>query len=264
MKHLSVSERRLNRVLWALLWVALVYALFQHVLLTNVPERFPGGARLGDLGYDLAIAYAGAFTFYLLVVRVPLRRDRRNIYQYLAPLIDRVVGEAVGLMDSLNRAAKVDATRQNTLSNVEETCGKVTPNTPVSIMLVPTSTELDVKQGTVMDAIHDRITRTCAINREILSFTQYLASDLINHIAAVDSCTLFQGFGLHYNLYHSGRLRTDMSEWAKAIFDYLQLVDDVDNYRLENKLPTYSPPPELISGSEKRSDAVPLKRHMNT
>jgi hypothetical protein len=35
--------------LWVLLAIALVYAIFQHVILANVPEVVRGGARLGAL-----------------------------------------------------------------------------------------------------------------------------------------------------------------------------------------------------------------------
>ena len=59
-KYLSRFERRLNRLLWALLAIALVYAVLQHVVFAGVPEPFHGGARLGMLGYDIAIAYTGA------------------------------------------------------------------------------------------------------------------------------------------------------------------------------------------------------------
>lgn len=60
-KYLSRFECWLNRSLWLLLVIALMYSIFQHVVLANVTERFRGGARLGEVGYDLAIAYAGAF-----------------------------------------------------------------------------------------------------------------------------------------------------------------------------------------------------------
>lgn len=44
----SRFERRLNRSLWALLVIAVVYSVLQHVVLANVPEVFPSGARWGD------------------------------------------------------------------------------------------------------------------------------------------------------------------------------------------------------------------------
>ena len=39
-KYLSRFERWLNRSLWALLAIALVYAVLQHVVLANVSEAF--------------------------------------------------------------------------------------------------------------------------------------------------------------------------------------------------------------------------------
>ena len=110
--YLSGFERRLNRALWALLIVGVVYAILQHVALANVPEVFPTGARWGDLFYDLAIAYVGAFLFYLLNIRLPLRRERRNVYQNLGPLFDRIVSATTGLMTHLNSAADLPANRK--------------------------------------------------------------------------------------------------------------------------------------------------------
>lgn len=80
---LSRGERRMNRTLSTLLVLALMYAVAQHVLLIDKPQLFRGGAQLGELFYDLAIAYVGAFVFYLLNIRLPLRRDRRNIYPHI-------------------------------------------------------------------------------------------------------------------------------------------------------------------------------------
>lgn len=110
--YLSDFEKRLNRSLWWLLLIALAYSLAQHVLLANVPEVFRGGARIGDLLYDFAIAYVGAFIFYLLVVRVPLRRDRRTIYRHLAELIGHAVGEARNFIGALNLSAGFDDSRE--------------------------------------------------------------------------------------------------------------------------------------------------------
>lgn len=140
LSYLSPFERRLNRTLWGLTWLAVLYSIAQHVLLANIPELFPGGARLGDLIYDLAIAYVGAFVFYLLVVRIPLRRDRENVYQHLEPLMTRIVQEADELMGTLHQAAGFESHRPNTLANVIETCAKIEPETPTSQRLVAFST----------------------------------------------------------------------------------------------------------------------------
>jgi hypothetical protein len=112
------------------LWICIVYEVSRHVLLAKHPEVFPTGARWGQLLYDLGIAYAGVFTFYLLSIRLALRRNRRTIYQHLAPLINRVVGEARNLIGALNSTAGFNDSRENSLPNVEATCAKITAGRP--------------------------------------------------------------------------------------------------------------------------------------
>ncbi|MGH3787538.1 MAG: hypothetical protein ACRDRG_13525 [Pseudonocardiaceae bacterium] len=257
-KHLSQFERRLNGFLWTVFTIALVYAFVQHVLLAHTAERFSSGAELGDLFYDLAIAYIGAFVFYLLVVALPLRRDRHKVYQYLAYRFGRVVGEACGLMNSLNEAAGVDANRKNSWPNVENTCTLIGPRSPANFgLLTPTGTV----QGTVLDVIHYHMTRAHDVNREILSFATFLDSEALNLVAEIEDhlTSIDRMVGLLQQ-----RSSTDMSVLARDIFDYLQLADHLDDYRHEFLPTTFSRRPELIAGSVRGSDASPLLRNMNS
>ena len=75
-----------------------MYVVAQRLLLVNKPELFRGGAQLGKLVYDLAIGYVGAFVFYLLNIRLPLPRDRRNIYPHIGPTLGMIVRHANDLM----------------------------------------------------------------------------------------------------------------------------------------------------------------------
>lgn len=214
--------------------------------------------------YELAIAYIGAYTFYFLNVRLPLTRDGRNVYQYLARPIDRLVEEAAMLMQALNTAANVEPTRENTLANVEETCAKIAPRTIVNRTIIPTLAEGSLMQRMILSAvITESMNRTRKISREILSYSPYVGSDLIRHLAAIDSCELFRSFPFIHELASTNVMTSsDLSGWAKVFFDYLQLVDHVENYRVENKIHVPSRPPELIFGTDRRSDAIPLKTRM--
>ncbi|HME76011.1 MAG TPA: hypothetical protein VKI00_10260 [Mycobacterium sp.] len=263
-RSLSGFERRLNRSLWTLLAIAfvysLVYATVKHVVFAPVAELFHEGPRLGVVCYDLAIAYIGAFTVYALNIRLPLRRDRRNVYQFLAPLTGRVVGEAAGLMTVLNIAAGVDPRRQNSWRNVQDTCERIRPDMPAGLRVTTAS---GYRQGTVIDVIRFRMDRARDVNREILRFATFLSSDLIKHVVAIEEHGYFRLFD---TLSQTGRLEqlTDLSVMAREIFDYLQLADHVDDYRHEFLPTTYRIPPELIAGSERDSGVIPLRREMNS
>ena len=87
------------------------------------------GAPFGVVAYDLAIAYAGAFTFYLLNVRLPLRRDRRNIYRHVGPRVGLIVKQGKYLMTKLNEAARIEPPdRENTWPNIQEMCSSIAAN----------------------------------------------------------------------------------------------------------------------------------------
>jgi hypothetical protein len=255
--YLSRFERRLNRALWALLIVGVVYAVLQHVVLANVPEIFHAGARWGDLLYDLAIAYVGAFTFYLLNIRLPLRRDRRNVYQSLGPLISRIVGQAVQLMGHLNRAAGVSANRVNTLDNVEDICSRLTLSSATPNYAVPVPGGFRI--ATVADLLRDYKEQTRRLSAELLSFTSYLASELIDYIVAIEHRGYFGIFDqvTHATAGEAGDM-PDIRWLARPLFDYLQLVERVDKYHRHYRRAFIFEPGFLVSGTRKGSDATPL------
>jgi hypothetical protein len=260
-KYLSHFERWLNRSLWGLLAIALVYAVLQHVVLANVSEAFRGGARLGVLCYDIAIAYTGAFMFYPLNVRLPLRRHRRNIYRHIGPLA-RVVAQATGLMQTLNKAAGFDADRECSLANVKEVCAKITPQTPADLFLLANVNPLS---ATVMDAIYSYSTRARQLNLELLYLSTYLDSDLIHLIALIEEHGGLDEFELMYAAYQRGHLNKsdNLSGIAPVLFNYLQIVDRVAKYRKGLRLTFYRKPTYLLASADDENDAIPLKDEMN-
>jgi hypothetical protein len=82
-------------------------------------NAFRTGTRWGDLTYDLAIAYIGAYVFYLLVARLPPLRDRADVCQGIEPLLWRVFAESRGLIRELNRMAHIGSLT-NTVSTTLE------------------------------------------------------------------------------------------------------------------------------------------------
>jgi hypothetical protein len=260
-KYLSRFERWLNRSLWALLAIALVYALLQRVVLANVSEVFRGGARLGMLRYDIAIAYTGAFTFYLLNIRLPLRRDRRDIYRHIGP-VARVVAQATGLMQMLNKAAGFDADRECTLANVKEVCAKITPQTPADLFVLK---DVNPISATVMDAISFYATRARQLNRELLNLSTYLASDLIDLIAVIEEhggLDKLELIDVAYQRCHFSKSE-NLSGIAPVLFNYLQIVDRVAKYRKGLRLTFYREPSYLLASGDDESDATPLKDEMD-
>ncbi len=245
--YLSRFERRLNRTLWGLLIVGVVYAALQHVVLANVPEVFRTGARWGDLFYGLAIGYIGAFAFYLLNIRLPLRRDRQAIYRNIGPVVGLVVMHANEMLVSLNKAAGIEPPdRENTWPNVQELCSKIGPQSPVGGLYVATNSGL--ASHTVFSVIVDRMNHSRAGIDKILSFSSFLASDLIDLLLAIETHSHFRSFSQqvmivqHTGIPIGGK---DLSVSAPQIFNYVRLIRELDDYGKEFLPMTYEARPDL-------------------
>jgi len=255
LKYLSGFERRLNRSLWALLWIALVYNLFQHVFLANVDEIFCGGARLGDLLYEIAVAYSVAFVFYLLVVRLPALRDRENTYRLVQPLTMRIISQAQNLMNMLTQAADKQVSRPNTRENVDEVCKSIAltsrtyPNIEKLRELVRRERHAMLgmdESTTVADVLNQNIRRAHDLNSEMLGFASLLPSQMVNLIASIDDCNFFQAWDGYLSVLSRGIVprNPDLTDLADFLFQYLQLAELLDRYR-KTFLPGEPGGPEL-------------------
>ena len=259
-QFLSHFERWLTISLWALAVVAVAYAFAHHVWLVDKPALFHNAARWGAVAYDIAIAYSGAFTFYILNVRLPQRRDRRNIYRHLAPLISRVVGEATNLIQHLNAAAGVDVDRTNTWPHVEHTCANVNPNQPADFLIMEASGVM--RQASVIERMAYDMNRAREVSRELLKYPAYLGTDVVSLLVDIDEQGYFKALEQYAGMGHFQNA-PNLSLIAREIFDYLQLADHIDDYRHDFLPLAFGRRPELIAASVRGSADTPLWRSMN-
>jgi hypothetical protein len=235
--YLSPVEHRLNRSLWWLLAVALVYAVLHHAWLVNLRAVVSWGPGFGVVCYDIAIAYAGAFVFYLLVVRAPLRRDRRNIYRNVGPLLGFVVMHGDELITTVNKAAGIEPVdRESTWENIQELCGKINPNTPAEGLFIGTG---GLGSHTVFTVMVDRMNRTRTGIEQILRFSSFLATDLIDLLLAIETYSHFRSTSERVAIVQNtgiGFGDKDLSLSAHDISNYTVLIRELETYG-ENYLP---------------------------
>jgi hypothetical protein len=257
--YLSKSEKYLNRALWALLVAALGYALIHHIWLVNIPARFTWAPPLGVICYDFAVAYGGAFTFYLLNVRLPLRRDRRNIYRHVGPLVGLIVTQGKYLITKLNEAAQIEPPdRESTWPNIQEMCSKIASNTPSSAGFFIGTKGLG--HHTVLTLILDNMNRTRSWVTSILGFSSFLATDLINLLSAFDTHTHFRLASEHVMITENTGIPVkdkDLSLWAQSMYGFTQLLRELEDYGLKYLPMTYEDRPDLLPPKSDAADEPP-------
>jgi hypothetical protein len=116
-----------------------------------------------------------------------------------------------------------------------------------------------------MDAIQFCATRARQVNREILELSAFVPSDVIRRVVEIENYSHFYTFDQIYPVFQRGDLKiANIKFLGRGIFDYLLLADRVDDYRRKFLPPTTARPSGLVAGTQLESDAVPLKRSINT
>jgi hypothetical protein len=260
--YMSPYQARLNRWLWLFLWAALGYATLQHVVLADRPASSQWAFHTGELCYDLAIAYAGAFVFYVLVVRLPLRRDRRTVYGRMAYALRGPRGQARELMIYLNMTAGLvregePDDRKVTRENVAEACAAITHSTAAFYWTAPGRVRTNA-MGLIVELV-DRIHRG---NNELMSdWSSYLPTDAIDLLEAIDDCTFLRLPENMFPFVERGVVdeNQDLGYMADEIYTYLRLVHRFDKWRAKF-VPVVSVPPGL---PEVENDDELLTGHYN-
>lgn len=81
----------MKKVLLPLLFVSVAAIVLTQFALNYWTELFIGGAKIGDIVYNLSLDYIASYIFYLLVVYLPEQRNKKNIYPYIRTQTDKII-----------------------------------------------------------------------------------------------------------------------------------------------------------------------------
>ncbi|CAM3410648.1 hypothetical protein [Aequorivita lipolytica] len=75
-----MTTKKQNIVLRTILIIAIGCILVIKFIFVSVPEIWDIGSEIGEVTYDLSLAYIVTYLFYEVVVALPKKRDLKNIY----------------------------------------------------------------------------------------------------------------------------------------------------------------------------------------
>ena len=77
-----MNSKQRNILLLVIFILSFLSILLIKFIFQNVPEIFESGSEVGEVIYDLSLAYIAAYLFYQIVVASPKRADLKNIYTH--------------------------------------------------------------------------------------------------------------------------------------------------------------------------------------
>jgi hypothetical protein len=110
-----------------------LFVLLAHdVVFAGWPEWFNGGAALWDLFYQLCVAFAASYIFYIVVVRIKRQRDKENIRPFLSAKTRRICEQAKQLIGGLRGGSvmKYDPDYYPSYEEVKNLCEHIRAHDP--------------------------------------------------------------------------------------------------------------------------------------
>lgn len=160
------------------LFVASVLFVVARTALLSVPQLFPGGARIGEVVFELAIAYIGAWLFNLLVVVLPQLRSRTRVLAAVGRVITKMADVGLTMPADLARGAQLQVPETTPPSEDWLTStGKRLPLGGPSPLLVPDGVRM--RSATWQEWVHDAVMRVESLNASLVPYLPFLEVELI-------------------------------------------------------------------------------------
>ena len=166
------------------LFVGSVVFVVARTALLSVSELFPGGARIGEVVFDLAVAYIAAWLFNLLVVVLPQLRSRDRVLAAVGRVITKLADLGLRMPTAMAHGAQISAPEETPPSEDWLTkTGKRLPLGGPSPLRVPDGVKMS--PATWQEWVHDAVTRVESLNASLVPYLPFLEVELIGLVNEV-------------------------------------------------------------------------------
>ncbi len=226
------EPRKVRRLIDVFAAVAVV-TVVARTGLQDVPQLFPGGAKIGEVFSQLGIGYLGAWFFHLLVIVLPRRSDQRLIFRTCDRLIHLAastgflvmifaVGNERFITNSPDRPA------------LQRACKRIDPNGRARSGIKKDNLGRP-RPITWMEFIEAELKSSKQSLRDIQPFYPYLDAEtiaLLNELSTHFLRIMFDGIS------EFGPVgEEDLSMYEEYMFEYWQLCNRVTEHRMKHIAP---------------------------
>jgi hypothetical protein len=166
-----------QRIVTAVFVGSLVFVVARTALL-SVRELFPGGARIGDVVFELALVYVGAWMFNLLVVVLPQLRSRDRVLAAVGQVINKLADVGLRMPTAMAQGAQIPPLEQTlpTEDWLTKTGKRLRLGGP-SPLLVPDGVRMS--PATWQEWVSDAVSRVESLNASLVPYLPFLEIELI-------------------------------------------------------------------------------------
>ena len=233
---MKISQKQLLRIFFI---IAILNVILIEFILADIPELFQFGNKIGIIMSQFSLAYISSYIFYLIVVVMKEKKDRKNIYTAVHALTERMLNNGYSVYSFLLEAAEEDPKnydRENiTKEEYLQICAKADLHKfPKSRML---GNPMNLKKVNFAQFIfNNSVNNLNFYSEKIFTYMPFLDSEFVKLINDLHQTIFYIRFasilpmaapsvGINPNI-------------ANSMFEYFDLIRKLDNYN-KNKNAAY-------------------------
>jgi hypothetical protein len=227
----EVIRSRFDRIASSVAAVAFL-VIIGRIVFGGQPELFPGAGRLGGVGYELSLAYAASYIFYLLVVAMPSAENRRRLRPMIESAVSRIIGDESAILIELGAPPSSGDEVPND-DDIAGYCAATDPHAPVPRAIMENGQWV---QGSVTkwEVIAERFQRTRLAVERLFRAAPFLDAELVQLLDAVESEFLFWMVRDNLQLLLVGS-NPDFSAWIPQFVSYHHVIVQLRDYLSREK-----------------------------
>jgi len=212
-----------SKILIWCFWAAIAFILSYDFFLIQVPEKLPGGFKLGSIFYKIAFAFITSYIFYYVNVHLKKKDDKKNISPFLAKKTKFIFGRVQGLLPEVSKASGIPFTpTYPTREELLEACKKIHPNSAAPMLTLPAKIHLTWTQY-----LNYHQSEVAGAIQKMFVLMPNLESKHIKILSDIDECFFFTMLTKFGSIPMSN---TDLQYLHDSFFKYILLIKDLENY----------------------------------
>ncbi|TDE46752.1 hypothetical protein E0I26_01325 [Flavobacterium rhamnosiphilum] len=212
------------KFLFSLALISLINMLINDFYLFDIEEKFVGGAKIGNIFYQLSLAYIGSFIFYFIVIYLKEKKDKHLIEPYISLKILAIITNGKILIKVLNIESSVLLKNEYPTKNeMKEMCSKIDPNNKIkgwyNTTWIRLCKEYRKESEIEMKSVYEKIT--------------FLDSKLVRLLTDIQTSSYY-----NYYKFENGNNDTthhkDLNSDCENLYLYIELIKQLEIYAEKN------------------------------
>lgn len=231
---IKIYIKTLPKFLSGVFIICIVFIFIYKLYLIDIKEIFNNASRVGDIFYNLSLAYSASFIFYFITIYIKEQRDKKIYYKLVSLKIKNIVDNT---KDFVSLAANhINYKLKNeypTNEDIEEIFTNTNSNDETNVYYIKDS---EFVCFTYVQYLRKQITSNKELIQSMYTKMQFLDSEFVELLSKIENNPVSTCINMYTN---APLCNPNLYVIGLKYYSYMQLIKELEKYYY-SKIKLYS------------------------